>query len=449
MTLQGLPVTWRLILLIGFHLHDTASMAADQGDEYWDSTFGSPGVNGSSGVVLYGSKLVNFGAFNSVGGIAATNIAEWNGVEWSQLGGGVKGSHVGAAASGRGHLYVGGLFSSAGGIVASNLARWDGVQWSEVGGGANGIVFALASNGTNVYAGGHFTEAGGIAASKVAKWDGQNWSALGAGIIPVFEGSEWVGTVDSLAVNGADVFAGGRFRNAGGTAATNIARWDGTNWHSLGKGLRYFDGTGSENGAVRALAVINGVLFAGGEFRLAGDVEATNIARWDGSSWQPVGSGVNDFLSVLALSSNGTELYAGGSFRLIGGIEANRIAKWDGNSWHPLGQGIGGQLGDGVLSLVSTGGELFVGGYFPSAGGKPSRNIALWHIAHALSVSQTGDQVNLSWPATGTNFVLEAKDDVAGANWSEVSQPPVLHNNECVVTQAVSTASQFYRLRRR
>jgi hypothetical protein len=78
-----------------------------------------------------------------------------------------------------------------------------------------------------------------------------------------------------------------------------------------------------------------------------------------------------------------------------------------------------------------------------------STNIALWHIPHALNIRQTGNQVSLSWPATGTNFVLEAEADVSGTNWSEVSQPPALHNSECVVTQAVSTANQFYRLRRR
>jgi hypothetical protein len=66
-----------------------------------------------------------------------------------------------------------------------------------------------------------------------------------------------------------------------------------------------------------------------------------------------------------------------------------------------------------------------------------------------IRITETNGEVRLSWPATGTNFVLEAKDSLARTNWSEVSQPPALHDNECVVTQTVSTASQFYRLRRR
>jgi hypothetical protein len=277
---------------------------AAHGDENWDELIGNPGVAesvGGIGVVLYGNDLHVFGAFNSVGGVAATNIAKREGVTWVSLAGGVRSGHIAAASASVSDLYVGGSFSTAGIIVASNVARWDGTSWAPLGAGINGLVRAIAVRGNEVFVGGSFTLAGGVGANNIAKWDGTNWSALGDGIVPVFEPNEWVGAVDSLAVSGTDLFVGGRFRNAGGIGATNIARWDGTNWYALGNGLRYFDGTGSENGAVRALAVINGVLYAGGEFRLAGDVEATNIARWDGSSWQPVGSGVNDLSECLSV----------------------------------------------------------------------------------------------------------------------------------------------------
>ena len=44
-------------------------------------------------------------------------------------------------------------------------------------------VNALAVDGAgNLYAGGCFTTAGGVAANNVAKWDGSAWSALGSGI---------------------------------------------------------------------------------------------------------------------------------------------------------------------------------------------------------------------------------------------------------------------------
>lgn len=425
-------------------------VSAEPGDEFWDDRFGTPGTDlGGVTAVLHDSGVTYFGGnFSTIGRIAATNVAKWDGTNWSALGAGVNGA-VDSLALVQNELYVAGGIYEASGRGVRRIAKWDGNDWSDVGGGVNGEIFSLATDGTNLYAGGHFTEAGGVPASKVAKWDGQTWSALGAGIIPVFEPNAWVGSVGSLAVSGSEVFVGGTFRNAGGIGATNIARWDGTNWHTLGKGLRYYDGPGSENGGVGALAVHSGFLFAGGTFRRAGDVAASNIAQWDGSDWAPLGSGVDDMLSVLALAASGSDLFVGGVFARVGGINASRVAKWDGQKWSPLASGIGGSLGEGVSTLASSGESLFVGGLFPRAGGKPSTNMALWYIPHALSISQTNNQVNLSWPATGTNFVLEAKDDVAGTNWSEVSQPPALHNNECVVTDALNGSSKFYRLRRR
>ena len=42
-------------------------------------------------------------------------------------------------------------------------------------------MLALAVSGSNLYAGGYFTTAGGSAANYIAKWDGSSWSALVSG----------------------------------------------------------------------------------------------------------------------------------------------------------------------------------------------------------------------------------------------------------------------------
>src|SRR5437764_12001412 len=97
----------------------------------------------------------------------------------------------------------------------------------------NGSVAALAVSGNNLYAGGYFTTAGGSAANGIAKWDGNSWSALGSGM----GNTGVVASVLSLAVSGNDLYAGGGFTTAGGIAATNIAKWDGTSWSALGSGM--------------------------------------------------------------------------------------------------------------------------------------------------------------------------------------------------------------------
>jgi hypothetical protein len=48
--------------------------------------------------------------------------------------------------------------------------------------------------------------------------------------------------------------------------------------------------------------VSGNTLYAGGGFSSAGSVAATNIAQWNGSSWSPLGSGVNDYVYALAVS---------------------------------------------------------------------------------------------------------------------------------------------------
>src|ERR1035438_1189762 len=70
---------------------------------------------------------------------------------------------------------------------------------------------------------------------------------------------------------------------------------------------------------------------------------------------------------------SGTNLYAGGYFITAGGVTANFIAKWDGSAWSALGSGMNNQ----VRALAADGaGHLFVGGDFSLAGTNVSAYIA-------------------------------------------------------------------------
>ena len=70
-------------------------------------------------------------------------------------------------------------------------------------------VYALAVSGTNLYAGGDFTTAGGSAATNIAKWDGSSWSALGSGSERHFPRCACAGGV------GHQPVCGGRFHDGG------------------------------------------------------------------------------------------------------------------------------------------------------------------------------------------------------------------------------------------
>src|SRR5205809_5854530 len=133
------------------------------------------------------------------------------------------------------------------------------------------------------------------------------------------------------------------------------------------------------NGSGNAAVVDgSGNLYIGGSFTMVGEVFASNIAKWNGSSWSALGAGMNGYVYALAVS--GGDLYAGGSFTTAGGSAATNIAKWDGSSWSALGSGLGGGLSghshfsgySPVWALAVSGSDLYAGGNFTTAGGKVS-----------------------------------------------------------------------------
>jgi hypothetical protein len=71
---------------------------------------------------------------------------------------------VSALAVSGGTLYAGGEFTTAGGVAATNIAQWNGSSWSALGSVMGredgGAVNALAVSGSTLYAGGDFTSAG-------------------------------------------------------------------------------------------------------------------------------------------------------------------------------------------------------------------------------------------------------------------------------------------------
>jgi hypothetical protein len=146
----------------------------------------------------------------------------------------------------------------------------------------NYTVIALAVDATgNLYAGGWFTTAGGVSANFVAKWDGTAWSALGSGMGGGIVSGPWV---KALALDAAgNLYAGGYFTTAGGVSANHIAKWDGTAWSALGSGV-----SGSYT-LVQALAVDGaGNLYAGGGFTTAGTHASAQVARWTAADGERV-----------------------------------------------------------------------------------------------------------------------------------------------------------------
>ncbi|WP_156109046.1 two-component regulator propeller domain-containing protein [Hymenobacter sp. APR13] len=409
--------------------------AQGSGDEHWSGPSGMTGTNGNVFALALDSNgnLYIGGSFTMAGSILANNIAKWDGINWTALGVGIRGKVVALSVSSNGTVYAGGYFTTAGGVVANNVAKWDGTSWTGLGSGINGnpilnrCIKSLALDGNdNLYAGGDFTTAGGISANNIAKWNGTTWTALGAGLtgtsiacvdavaidnngilyagggfyltggtsvnsIAKWEGTAWTslgtgisGNVYALATDGSgNVYVGGSFDIAGGIPAKNIAKWNGTTWTALGTGI---NGTSPFNKSVWALTVdVNNNVYAGGGFNTAGGIAVNNIAKWNGTSWAALGTGVNDspntVNSTISALIAGTALYAGGSFGTAGGAVVNAVARWEPNAsrWSRLGPEGQSVNGDIYTMAVDNSGNLYVGGNFTTAGNIVANNIAKWN----------------------------------------------------------------------
>ena len=193
------------------------------------------------------------------------------------------------------------------------------------------------------------------------------------------------GSVYAAAVSGKDLYIGGTFSTFGGQPAnhfSHIAMWDGTQWHQLGTGVDNY---------VRAITVLNGNVYVGGDFTHAGGVAAAHVAMWNGKTWSDIGgvstseSGLGD--TVEALANDGTNVYLGGEFDHAGTTPANSVAMYTpGAGFAAVGGGVlscstcgpNTRAGE-VRSLLFALGDLWAGGTFAEAGTLVTANLASWN----------------------------------------------------------------------
>ncbi|MCB0711032.1 MAG: T9SS type A sorting domain-containing protein [Ignavibacteriae bacterium] len=331
------------------------------------------------------------GEFNQPGVGIGTRLANLNGTSWELVPGLFSGSIYTVAIHDE-WVYVGGRFAGVSDIASANVVRYNMTtkEWGQLGtsSGATGetensFVAAITFDGDDVYLGGDFTNVDGMPAYSIVRWNSvaDSWEALNRGIN---------GQVFALTLEGDDMYVGGRFLGAGdlltGPAkdARNVAHVNvrDKTWTPLGEGV---------NKVVWDITVKGEKVYLGGSFDSAGSLRTPSIVAWNttAESWETLGEGlVNDFLpSVNSLSVDGETLYAGGSFQRSGIDSMSNIAKWDGSGWTNLGSGV-----DNYVYVVDVDeNKIYVAGAFQQAGGKSSIYFGIYNNP-GLSVKERGSR---------------------------------------------------------
>ena len=267
-----------------------------------------------------GDSLVAAGNFDSIGGIAANSIAEWDGTKWEPFGNGIHGEVRVLAKDSSGGLYIGGKFDSAASVAALNIAHWDSSGWSPLGSGVNDTVFALCIAKNSLFAGGSFTEAGSLNALRIAKWydSSKIWDTLAN--LKVLNGSVH-------AIQNRNTFLiGGDFTAVNGD----------TSLHYIN------DPVGNSSGGpispVFAMSSIRGIPIIGGVRSVR--LRLTGSPYWGVNSQQLYSNWLSDTFingnveSIAPLDAK--HLLMCGSFDTLEGKFMPNVALFDGIDWRPL-----------------------------------------------------------------------------------------------------------------
>lgn len=290
---------------------------------------------GIGSMCAYNNELWCYGGFDVAGTTQSdARIAKWDGSTWQFVypglndnGGGIEDFHIHLD----GKLYVGGNFQNYGCWIGGNcISRWNGSTWENFAPNVNGAtedILALTTYKGKLFVGGEFNTIAGIATNNIACWDSiYGWQDVGGGVT-----GSCSHYVSSLITYKDELYVGGGFAYAGGKETSYIARWNGTEWNTVGK-------YGVDNGVFSMIVdTLRNLLYASG-VNGADGIQGNGVAQWDGKHWS--------FIFPYFLMGGGylcmyhNELYMSGfpPYVLPDGDTIFGVAKWNGKDWKSVGR---------------------------------------------------------------------------------------------------------------
>ncbi|MFA6470114.1 MAG: T9SS type A sorting domain-containing protein [Bacteroidota bacterium] len=367
----------------------TGAVAYDIAADQWKPLSGKNANGFSSAVYAYhetkNGEIFVGGEFNFAGAVNARRLARWNVHSWDTVGTGnyKNNSVVKAISSDDSVVYIGGEFSTFNGVSSTGVIKWNGHYFVSMNGaGQPGFdVRVITRYGNDLIIGGNFqsffgTFPNGKAVNAIVKWNGSKYDSLDVGI----KAGTSNGQINAMAVNNADLYVAGNFTSAGNVSASSVAKWNGTSWSALnGDIIRYSKSAAAAT--VTAMAVVGNDLYIAGKFDSIGTKPMWHLAKWNGSQWDSVSLGLKgDYSGIADMAvDNAGRLYVVGKFTSINGDNTLRyVARWDGSKWDNLGALTSNFQQDMFFAESDSKGNIYISGYFGYVNGFSSQNFAAW-----------------------------------------------------------------------
>ena len=355
-------------------------------------------------------ELYATGFFSTLCGTSNNYIAKYNGSTWQAVGNGFPnaGHHLTTINN---QLY-GAAYQPS--IDSNWLYKFDGTNFNKLGEGVyltTAVVgFSQTANLYNIidYNGsivvcGEFDRVANKHISGIMKWTGTQWDSLGSGLSGNIPSTPPVMYPHDMCLFGTDLIVAGNFHSAGGQIVNGIAKWDGSQWLSLGQGF---------NSTVYGVGVYNGELYAGGDFTMSGTTSLTYIAKWNGASWVDPGfrmfyiSASNySFIHTLKVLNNKL-IICGGFDRAVFGVDTmncQSIVCYDGTILDTLSGGLPSQE---VEAIAIYNGQLFAGG----GPNNSSSYIASYNLSTSVQeINKPTVSINIFPNPTNSNFNIVSK----------------------------------------
>jgi trimeric autotransporter adhesin len=301
--------------------------------------------------------------------------------QWYPLAGGVVGAVQTIEADiVRNKIYVAGNFTHADTVQSvDGFAQWHGTYWERIGATSFevglGIRHIMKIFDDTLYLGGFFYAPNNYMAiwPMAGSWQPHSPSSDFSGLT---SSGTLHGGIDDFIIYNNDLYAAGSFINANMNTPylnqpNNIARWNGTFWETVGTppGVSKYESP-FDISFIEKMLVYNNELFIFGSFDSVGGISAYNVAKWNGSIWSDVdGSHVNhppiDPGGLFcATNYNGSICTAGSYFA---------IHQWNGSNWSVIGN-----TNHSVYDMIEYNGDLVVTGAFTTINGITVNGIARW-----------------------------------------------------------------------